>query len=79
MSKSSASIDNDPPEEDAESSEEDLELEETINGMHGEGLYPLPPWVLKREVTTSLGNLIEFNSVVANKTVLFVFLRHFGW
>jgi hypothetical protein len=79
MSKSSTSIDSDPPEEDVESSEEECEFDEKTDVLQAEGLYALPPWVLKREVTTSLGNLIEFNSVVAKKTVLFVFLRHFGW
>jgi alkyl hydroperoxide reductase subunit AhpC len=78
MSKSSTSIDSDPPEEDVESSEEECEFDEKTDVLQAEGLYVLPPWVLKREVTTSLGNLIEFNSVVAKKTVLFVFLRHFG-
>lgn len=67
-------------EEDEDVASDELLVDaELSNSLAGEGLYELPPWVLKREVGTTNGSVTEFDSIIANRTVLFVFLRHFGW
>ena len=60
-------------------SEEESSEDIPNNLLRSESLYELPTALLKRLVSTPYGKKVEFGSLVLNSTVLFIFIRHFGW
>jgi hypothetical protein len=64
-------VEDDSEEESSEDVPNDL--------LRSESLYQLPTPLMKRIVSTPDGRKVEFGSLVSHSTVLFIFLRHFGW
>lgn len=62
-----------------EDSEEESSEDIPNDLLRSESLYELHTTLMKRMVASPDGKKVEFGSLVAHSTVLFIFLRHFGW